>query len=117
MLSIQEIHETQEMIDREHLDIRTVTMGISLRGCIHPVAAAAAERIYSHICRQAEHLVPVCRSIEQEMGIPIVNKRISVTPVALIAESTDALDYTVFAEALDRAAKSCGIDFIGGFFC
>ena len=115
MLSIQEIHETQEMIDREHLDIRTVTMGISLRGCVHPVAAAAAERIYSHICRQAEHLVPVCRSIEQEMGIPIVNKRISVTPVALIAESTDALDYTVFAEALDRAAKSCGIDFIGGF--
>ncbi len=115
MLSIQEIHETQEMIDREHLDIRTVTMGISLRGCVHPDAATAADRIYSHICRQAEHLVPVCRSIEQEMGIPIVNKRISVTPVALVAESTGASDYTVFAEALDRAAKSCGIDFIGGF--
>ena len=115
MLSIQEIHETQEMIDREHLDIRTVTMGISLRGCALPNADAAADKIYSHICRQAEHLVPVCQAIEQEMGIPIVNKRISVTPISLIAESSGASDYTVFAKALDRAAKSCGIDFIGGF--
>jgi uncharacterized protein (UPF0210 family) len=115
MITQQEILQTIEMIDEQHLDIRTVTMGISLRDCIRQDAQACAGLIYDKITRCAQHLVHVCKQIETEYGIPIVNKRISVTPVSLVAESTQAEDYTLFAHALDKAAKEAGVDFIGGF--
>ena len=103
------------MIDQQHLDVRTITMGISLRGCADPNAKACARKIYDRICTQAERLVATGCQIEAEYGIPIVNKRISVTPISLIAESCQTADYTGIALALDKAAKACGVDFIGGF--
>jgi len=115
MLDKREIFETQHMIDREHLDIRTITMGISLRDCAHGDPKIATRKIYDKITRCAERLVPVGRDIEREMGIPIVNKRISVTPMALVADASETEDYIPFAEAMDRAAGECGVDFIGGF--
>ena len=115
MLNPREITETLHMIDNEHLDIRTITMGVSLRGCAHPDAATAAKRMYERIVRAAERLVPVGEALEKEFGIPIVNKRISVTPMAIVAESSDTEDYVPFAVAMDQAAKQCGVDFIGGF--
>ena len=115
MLNRREIFETQHMIDNEHLDIRTVTMGISLLDCAHSDPAVAVRKIYEKITRCAERLVPVACDIEREMGIPIVNKRISVTPMALVAGASETEDYVPFAEAMDRAAKECGVDFIGGF--
>ncbi len=115
MIDRKEIFETQHMIDREHLDIRTITMGISLRGCADGDPKRATQKIYDKITRCAERLVPVGEEIEREMGIPIVNKRISVTPMALVAEASDTEDYVPFALAMDRAAKECGVNFIGGF--
>lgn len=115
MLNRREIFETQHMIDNEHLDIRTVTMGISLLDCAHGDPAVAIGRIYDKITRRAERLVSVACDIEREMGIPIVNKRISVTPMALVAGASETEDYAPFAQAMDRAAKECGVDFIGGF--
>ncbi len=115
MLNQREIFETQHMIDSEHLDIRTITMGISLRDCAHGDAKVAAQKIYDKITHCAERLVSVGCDIEREMGIPIVNKRISVTPMALVAEASDAADYVPFAVAMDRAAAECGVNFIGGF--
>ncbi len=115
MIDRKEIFETQHMIDREHLDIRTITMGISLRDCADSDPKRAVQKIYDKITRSAERLVPVGEEIEREMGIPIVNKRISVTPMALVAESADTEDYVPFALAMDRAAKECGVNFIGGF--
>jgi uncharacterized protein (UPF0210 family) len=115
MLNINEILETNEMIDRQHLDIRTVTMGVSLRDCAADSAGSAARKIYDKVSRSAARLVRVCEEIEREFGIPIVNKRVSVTPIAAVAESSDAEDYAVFAQALDRAAKNVGVNFIGGF--
>ena len=103
------------MIDREHLDIRTITMGISLRDCADGDAKKAVGKIYEKITRCAERLVSVGEDIEREMGIPIVNKRISVTPMALVAEASDTEDYVPFAMAMDRAADVCGVNFIGGF--
>ena len=110
-----EILETQNMIDAQHLDIRTVTMGISLTDCADPDPRRATEKIYDKITRCAGDLVPTCEAISHEMGIPIINKRISVTPVSLVAAASETEDYTPFAHALDRAAKTCGCDFIGGF--
>ncbi len=115
MLNQREIIETLHMIDNRHLDIRTITMGISLRDCAHSDARIAADKMYDKICRCAQQLVPVGCQIETEMGIPIVNKRISVTPMAIAAEAADTEDYTIFAHAMDRAAKNCGVNFIGGF--
>ena len=115
MLNQREIFETQHMIDREHLDIRTITMGISLRDCAHGDPKIATRKIYDKITRCAERLVSVGLDIEREMGIPIVNKRISVTPMALVADASETDDYVPFAEAMDRAAGECGVDFIGGF--
>ncbi len=115
MLNQREIIETLHMIDNQHLDIRTITMGVSLRDCAHSDAKIAADKMYDKICRAAQNLVPVGCQIEQEMGIPIVNKRISVTPMAIAAEASDTKDYTIFARAMDRAAKTCGVNFIGGF--
>ncbi len=115
MIDLQEIFETQHMIDREHLDIRTITMGISLRDCADGDAKRAVEKIYGKIARCAEKLVSVGEDIEREMGIPIVNKRISVTPMALVADASETEDYVPFALAMDRAAQECGVNFIGGF--
>ncbi|MEO8307343.1 MAG: PFL family protein [Pseudomonadota bacterium] len=113
--SPQEILETIRMVQMEKLDIRTITMGISLRDCAHPELKSAALRAYDKICRQAARLVAVGAEIEREYGLPIVNQRISVTPIALIAEASDAEDYVLFAEYLDRAAREVGVNFIGGF--
>ncbi len=115
MLSRNEILQTIQMIDRQHLDIRTVTMGISLRGCSHTDAEECARRIYDTVTRRAEKLVATAEGIERELGIPIVNKRISVTPLSLVAESCETGDYTIFAKALDKAADAVGVNFIGGF--
>ena len=115
MIDLHEIFETQHMIDREHLDIRTITMGISLRDCADGDYKRATQKIYDKITRCAERLVPVGEEIEREMGIPIVNKRISVTPMALVADASDTEDTVPYALAMDRAAKECGVNFIGGF--
>lgn len=115
MLSQREIMQTLDMIDRQHLDIRTITMGISLRGCGHPDSKECARRIYDKICGRAERLVEVGGQIEKEFGIPIVNKRISVTPIAAVGESCESGDYGELALALDRAAADCGVNFIGGY--
>jgi uncharacterized protein (UPF0210 family) len=113
--SPQEIVETIRMVQMENLDIRTITMGISLRNCSHPDLKIAAAKAYEKICRTAGRLVAVGDEIEREYGIPIINKRISVTPIALVAESSQGDDYVLFAEALDRAAKEVGVNFLGGF--
>ncbi len=111
----EEILETVKMVQMENLDIRTITMGISLRDCAHPSLAAAAQRAYDKICRCAESLVAVGDALEREYGIPIINRRIAVTPIALVAESSDAQDYVLMAQQLDRAAAEVGVNFIGGF--
>ena len=115
MINNSEILQTIDMIDQQHLDIRTITMGISLRNCAREDPRECCARIYDKITRQAEKLVKTGEDIEREFGIPIVNKRISVTPIAMVAESSDTEDYTMFAETLDRAAKEVGVNFIGGF--
>lgn len=115
MINRREIAETLDMIDNRHLDIRTITMGISLRSCAHSDPKKAAERIYDKITHYAENLVKVGEELEHEMGIPIINKRISVTPISIVAEASETEDYVIFAKALDNAAKSCGVNFIGGF--
>lgn len=115
MINQGEILQTIQMIDQQHLDVRTITMGISLRDCAHADLRKSCTKIYDKICRYAGNLVKTGESIEAEFGIPIVNKRISVTPIALVAESCDAEDYVPFALALDRAAKNVGVDFLGGY--
>ncbi len=115
MLSTKEILSTVEMIAQQHLDIRTVTMGISLLPCCDEDADRACSKIYERICRSAEHLVDTANDISEEFGIPIVNKRISVTPVSLVAAASHTADYVPFAKTLDRAAHTCGVDFIGGY--
>ena len=115
MLNRGDILETINMIDQQHLDIRTITMGISLLSCADPDPKAACRKIYDKITRCAEKLVRTGEEIEREFGIPIVNKRISVTPMALVAAASETEDYVPFAAALDAAAKSTGVNFIGGF--
>lgn len=115
MLGQFEIFETLKMIQKENLDIRTITMGISLRDCSHPDIDIACSKIYDKITRYAEKLVTTGEDIEREYGIPIINKRISVTPIALVAESCESADYAKFARAMDKAAQTVGVNFIGGF--
>ncbi len=115
MIHANEIMQTIEMIDQQHLDIRTITMGISLRDCADPDLTVCCRKIYDKITRLAENLVGTGREIESEFGIPIVNKRISVTPAALIAESCNASDLSPIAKAMDNAAAAVGVNFIGGF--
>ena len=100
MLNQKEILSTIEMIDQQHLDIRTITMGISLLSCCDPDPKRACEKIYEKITRYAENLVKTGEDIEREFGIPIVNKRISVTPMALVAGASETEDYVPFALAL-----------------
>ncbi len=111
----EEILETINMVSHQHLDIRTVTMGISLRGCSHPDIKVFNENIYQRILSCAEKLVQTTEEIESLYGIPVINKRISVTPIAIVAESCEADDYTSVAETLDRVAEEIGVDFVGGF--
>ena len=115
MLNQREILETLNMIDNQHLDIRTITMGISLRDCAHSDAKICAQKMYDKITRYAQNLVKTGEDLEREMGIPIINKRISVTPIAIAAESCETEDYSIFARTMDNAAKACGVNFIGGF--
>ena len=115
LLNHADIMETVNMISQQHLDIRTITMGITLLDCADPNPQAAAGKIYDKICRCAHNLVPTGQRIEKELGIPIVNKRISVTPMALVAGASETEDYVSFAIAMERAARECGVDFIGGF--
>ena len=103
------------MIDQQHLDVRTITMGISLLSCAHSDVNTACTKVYDKITTYAEKLVATGEAIEKEFGIPIVNKRISVTPISLVAASAETDSYVPFAQALDRAAKTCGVNFIGGF--
>lgn len=111
----EEIVETLLMVQQQNLDIRTVTLGLSLKGCADRDVRVASDRVYERVARAAERLVPVTRSIEAEYGIPVVNRRISVTPIAELAAECDSEDATPFAEALDRAGSEVGVDFIGGF--
>ena len=115
MLDQKDILQTQEMIDHQHLDIRTITMGISLLDCCDPDISACCEKIYHKITRCARDLVKVGEEIEKEFGIPIVNKRISVTPISLVAAACKADNYVPIAVTMDAAAKRCGVNFIGGF--
>lgn len=114
-MDAQQIYETSHMISGENLDIRTITMGISLLDCIDSDSNRACEKIYDKITSKAKNLVKVGREIEAEYGIPIANKRITVTPISLIAAASREHDYVKYAKTLDRAAKTLGVNFIGGF--
>lgn len=109
------ILETIHMISDENLDVRTITMGISLLDCIDSDSSVACQKIYDKITSKAKDLVKVGQAIEAEYGIPIINKRISVTPISLIAAASHDKDYLKYAHTLDRAAKTVGVNFIGGF--
>ncbi len=115
MLTIQEILETNKMIEENKLDVRTITLGISLQDCGHPDLKIFCQNIYEKITREAEHLVRIGEDIEAEYGIPIINKRISVTPIAIAAGSCRTDSYVPVAQAMDAAAKAVGVNFIGGF--
>lgn len=115
MLNYESILETISMVEKEKLDIRTITMGISLLDCASDDGEQARKKIYEKIARKAENLVKVGESIEKEYGIPIINKRISVTPISLVAQASNDTSYVRFAETLDRAAYETGVNFIGGF--
>lgn len=115
MLNINDILETIRMIETEHLDIRTITMGISLLDCASGDPKTLADRIYSKVTAKAEHLVRVGEELEKEFGIPIVNKRVSVTPISLVGAGQDHEGFLKIASSLDRAADTLGINFIGGY--
>ena len=115
MINQKDILYTQDMIDKRHLDIRTITMGINLLDCMDTDVNVCAQKIYDKITLRAKDLVRVGQEIEKEFGIPIVNKRISVTPISLVGASCRTDSYVPLAVALDRAAKAVGVNFIGGF--
>ena len=115
MLSLQNIFDTIAMVDKQHLDIRTITMGISLLDCADEDMRRCCDKIYDKICSRAEKLVQTGCEIESEFGIPIVNKRISVTPMAIAGAACKSEDFVPLALTLDRAAKTCGVNFIGGY--
>ncbi|MBQ3401216.1 MAG: DUF711 family protein, partial [Lachnospiraceae bacterium] len=117
MINISEVYETNQMIDHDNLDVRTITMGISLLDCVTDDVERLCENIYRKITTYAKDLVKTGEDIAREYGIPIVNKRISVTPIALVGASacrtTD--DFVRIAQTLDAAAKQVGVNFIGGY--
>lgn len=115
MLNVYNILETIRMIQDECLDIRTITMGISLLDCIDTDIDRACEKVYEKIVSRAAQLVPTGQKIEKEYGIPIINKRISVTPIAMLAAACPGQNPVKFAKALQRAADTCGVNFIGGY--
>lgn len=115
MFDVNDILETINMISQENLDIRTITMGISLRDCASGSAKELCRKIYDKISFCAKDLVKTGDDIERDFGIPIINKRISVTPISIVAEGSDAENYAMFAKVLDDAARNVGVNFIGGF--
>ena len=115
MYSPLEIKETVDMFMRYKLDVRAITMGISLRDCAGPSGVESRRRMREKLLRVAGNLVKVGREIEAEFGVPIINKRIAVTPISLVAESSDETDFTPWAQTLDEVAIELGIDFVGGF--
>ena len=115
MFDKREVLQTIHMLKDQELDIRTITMGISLRDCGDPDAKKAAENIYDKITSKAKDLVSTGERLELEYGIPIINKRISVTPISMVAENSKTDNYVIFAEAMDRAAIETGVNFIGGY--
>lgn len=115
MFNTKDILETIHMISDEHLDIRTVTMGISLLDCADQDIDRACDNIYKKITTKAKNLVSVCNDIEREYGIPIINKRISVTPVAMVAAACKSQNPVKFALTLQRCADEVGVNFIGGY--
>ena len=115
MINQFEVLETKKMLDEENLDVRTITMGISLLDCIDSDINKTCDNVYDKITRTAKDLVKTGEDIEKDYGIPIINKRISVTPISLIGGATDGKNYVPIAKALDKAAKETGVNFIGGF--
>ena len=111
----EKILETIHMISDENLDVRTITMGISLLDCIDSDSDKACQKIYDKITTKAKDLVKVGEQIQEEYGIPIINKRVTVTPISLIAAASHGQDYVKYALTLDKAAHTLGIDFIGGY--
>ena len=115
MIETKNILETINMIENEHLDVRTVTMGISLLDCIDSDIDKACDKVYDKICRYAKDLVKTAEDISKEYGIPIINKRIAVTPISMLASVCQTQKITKFAKVLDKAAEELGVDFIGGY--
>ena len=115
MIKDFEIIETMQMFNEQHLDIRTITMGISLMDCAASSVEESCNKIYDKICRYAGKLVEVGEQISKKYGVPIIHKRISVTPISIVAAACGSNDYVPFAKTLDRAAKTCGVNFVGGF--
>ena len=111
----EEIAETLAMVGKQHLDIRTITLGLNLRGCTHEEVDVIARKVYDRLTTAAEKLVPTADQLEREYSVPIVNKRISVTPIAEICAATTTSDLSPIARAMDKAALEVGVDFIGGF--
>ena len=114
-IDIKEIGETLNMVAQQNLDVRTITMGINTMCCADEDIDVMARKVYNRMTTAADRLVSVAEALEREYGIPIVNKRISVTPMAMIAAATKARDLTPLAKAMDSAAEAVGVDFVGGF--
>ena len=115
MINSHDILETINMIDNENLDVRTITMGISLLDCIDEDINKACDKVYDKICRYAKDLVKTGEDISKEYGIPIIHKRISVTPIAMLAAACPTKNPVKFAQTLDRAANTVGVNFVGGY--
>ncbi|MGN1457899.1 MAG: PFL family protein [Acutalibacteraceae bacterium] len=115
MINSHDILETINMIDNENLDVRTITMGISLLDCIDDNIDKACDKVYDKICRYAKDLVKTGEDISKEYGIPIIHKRISVTPIAMLAAACPTMNPVKFAKTLDRAADTVGVNFVGGY--
>jgi len=115
LFSTSEIQETVNMFMRYKLDVRAITMGVSLRDCCSPSGKESRTRMYDKLMKYCSKLARTGEDIETEFGVPIINKRIAVTPIAMVAESSDESDYTEWAKTLDKAAKELNVDFIGGF--
>lgn len=115
MISLVEVQETNKMIREMNLDVRTITMGISLMDCAHADMKIFNQKVYDKITRSAEKLVKTGEDLERQFGVPIVNKRISVTPISIAAGAVHTDTYVPVAQALDKAAKEVGVNFIGGY--
>jgi len=113
--NLKDVLETTQMITKNNLDVRTITMGISLRDCADNNIDKCAVKIYDKITKTAQNLVKTGEDLEKELGVPIIHKRISVTPIAMVGESCEADSYVKLAAAMDKAAKAVGVNFIGGF--
>ncbi len=114
MLSRNEIIETIDMVEKEHFDVRTITMGINLLPCVRESAEATSRLVYDTICKKAENIVKVASDLGVEYGIPIINKRVSITPASLLTANFTGKEI-LLAKALDNAAKTVGVDFLGGY--